>query len=130
MIAQLGNAIPADLPVVTGLCIDEIMPGDLIGGKDFEDVLAVLTYIKDADILPPLRISQVHVKKSGALDLYTCPPVFEVRLLKEICNPPLFSRLKWVLRCFVVQGYMANISYIDLRFANQVVVGLKSSFNS
>lgn len=130
VIAQLGNAIPVDLPVVTGLCLNDIVPGAFVGGKDFEDILKVLTYIKNVDVLPSLHISQVHVEESGALDLYTCPLVFKIRLLRGVCNPPLFSHLKWVLQHFVTQGYMAGISYIDLRFANQVVVGFKPSFNS
>jgi cell division protein FtsQ len=111
-----------DLPVLTGsLPSDKLVPGKEISSPDMLEALAILSTAKKLGDDLYRRISEVHIEKGNDIILYTA----------EYGVPVIFGHGDIGMKLVRLDGFWKEIvyhrgaidlAYIDLRFADQVVV--------
>jgi len=109
-----------DLPVLTGLSAEQLMPGRHLKGSRVQQALALIRIAEESGEELYRRISEVHIRSDGALLVYTT----------ESSVPVLFGSGDLARKLVTFDGFwraivsrrgVTELQSVDMRFRDQVV---------
>jgi cell division protein FtsQ len=111
-----------DLPVVTGrFSRNDILPGRTLSAGDIGEAIAVLATAQRLDDQLFRRISEVHLENGKDIVLYTTEGNVPVIFGHGEIGPKLVKLAAFWGQFVTLRG-AGELQYVDLRFADQVVV--------
>jgi cell division protein FtsQ len=117
-----AQAVAPGLPVITGLAREEQADGFLLSAERIQDAMALLRTILRTGSPLAARLSEIDVGQADEGPVLYSQDGIEVRLGSEWSEERL-GRLEGVLA--QLQAEQEPVATVDLRFRDQVVLGLK-----
>jgi len=108
-----------DVPVITGLDGRRIRPGDTLKSEQLRQAIALLQRLRDPEVSLYAQISEVNLRRDGAIVLVAVESGVPVILGSEEVSKRKLQALRVAMADMQQRGLLA--SSVDLRFKGQVV---------
>lgn len=109
-----------DVPVITGLRANRVSPGDTLRGEKVDQVVALLTELRDPEVNLYCHVSELHVEKDGSMVLVGADTGIPLVLGSGEVSRKKLQALKVAMADMQRRNLLP--ASVDLRFRGQIVV--------